>query len=262
MASWALPAGLRDQQRRLEYDTLPLAALRRKLGAELCSEELRMLYVALTRARERLILVGTVSTTQDKFCAKEVTDLEDGRAAGCGSAGRQHLSGLDRHGAASPPRRHRSRELADCEEEFPASCPGHFRIFTGLEAESRTAEPAPEEELPPPDPALTEELRQEMDWQYPWQDATELSSKFAISHLAEEVGEVEKPRFAARPAYLYKQGLTPAEKGSAMHTYMQFCSYPAAAPGRRCRAGAPDGRPLPHRGTGRCHRNRPHPHLL
>ena len=36
---------LRDQQRRLEYDTLPLAALRRKLGAELCSEELRMLYV-------------------------------------------------------------------------------------------------------------------------------------------------------------------------------------------------------------------------
>lgn len=34
---------------------------------------------------------------------------------------------------------------------------------------------------------------------------------------------------AARPAYLYKQGLTPAEKGSAMHTYMQFCSYPAAA---------------------------------
>ena len=40
---------------------------------------------------------------------------------------------------------------------------------------------------------------------------------------------MEKPRFAARPAYLYKQGLTPAEKGSAMHTYMQFCSYPAAA---------------------------------
>ena len=40
------------------------------------------------------------------------------------------------------------RELADCEEEFPASCPGHFRIFTGLEAESRTAEAAPEEELP------------------------------------------------------------------------------------------------------------------
>ncbi|MEI3580349.1 MAG: hypothetical protein V8Q30_10430 [Acutalibacteraceae bacterium] len=79
MASWALPAGCGIEQRRLEYDTLPLAALRRKLREELCSEELRMLYVALTRARERLILVGTVSTTQDKFCAKEVMDLEDGR---------------------------------------------------------------------------------------------------------------------------------------------------------------------------------------
>ena len=70
---------LRDQQRRLEYDTLPLAALRRKLGAELCSEELRMLYVALTRARERLILVGTIATTPDKYCAKLAADLEDGR---------------------------------------------------------------------------------------------------------------------------------------------------------------------------------------
>lgn len=220
---------LRDQQRRLEYDTLPLAALRRKLGAELCSEELRMLYVALTRARERLILVGTVSTTQDKFCAKEVTDLEDGRLPAAAVRGGSTYLDWIVMALLHHPDGTALRELADCEEEFPASCPGHFRIFTGLEAESRTAEAAPEEELPPPDPALTEELRQEMDWQYPWQDATELSSKFAISHLAEEVGEVEKPRFAARPAYLYKQGLTPAEKGSAMHTYMQFCSYPAAA---------------------------------
>ena len=220
---------LRDQQRRLEYDTLPLAALRRKLGAELCSEELRMLYVALTRARERLILVGTVSTTQDKFCAKEVTDLEDGRLPAAAVRGGSTYLDWIVMALLHHPDGTALRELADCEEEFPASCPGHFRIFTGLEAESRTAEVAPEEELPPPDPALTEELRQEMDWQYPWQDATELSSKFAISHLAEEVGEVEKPRFAARPAYLYKQGLTPAEKGSAMHTYMQFCSYPAAA---------------------------------
>ena len=193
------------------------------------SEELRMLYVALTRARERLILVGTVSTTQDKFCAKEVTDLEDGRLPAAAVRGGSTYLDWIVMALLHHPDGTALRELADCEEEFPASCPGHFRIFTGLEAECRTAEAAPEEELPPPDPALTEELRQEMDWQYPWQDATELSSKFAISHLAEEVGEVEKPRFAARPAYLYKQGLTPAEKGSAMHTYMQFCSYPAAA---------------------------------
>lgn len=154
------------------------------------------------------------------------------------------------------------RELADCEEEFPASCPGQFRIQIGLEAEPREAEETPEEELPLPDPALTEELRQEMNWQYPWQDATGLSSKFAISHLAEQVGQVEKPRFAARPAFLYKQGLTPAEKGSAMHTYMQFCSYPAAAPGCRCRTGAADRGTLLTEEQGACPLNRPSPHLL
>lgn len=158
-----------------------------------------MLYVALTRARERLILVGTVSTTQDKFCAKEVTDLEDGRLPAAAVRGGSTYLDWIVMALLHHPDGIALRELADCEEEFPASCPGHFRIFTGLEAESRMAEAAPEEELPPPDPALTEELRQEMDWQYPWQDATELSSKFAISHLAEEVGEVEKPRFGRTP---------------------------------------------------------------
>lgn len=220
---------LRDQQRRLEYDTLPLAALRRKLGAELCSEELRMLYVALTRARERLILVGTIAATPDKYCAKLATDLEDGRLPSAAVRGAGTYLDWVVMALLHHPNGIALRELADCEEEFPASCPGQFRIQIGLEAEPREAEETPEEELPLPDPALTEELRQEMNWQYPWQDATGLSSKFAISHLAEQVGQVEKPRFAARPAFLYKQGLTPAEKGSAMHTYMQFCSYPAAA---------------------------------
>lgn len=47
-----------------------------------------------------------------------------------------------------------------------------------------------------------------------------------------------------------------------MHTYMQFCSYPAAARD----ADAELERLMADRflteEPGRCHRNRPHPHLL
>lgn len=81
---------------------------------------------------------------------RSLTSRTDG--CGCGSAGRQHLSGLDRHGAAPPPGWRRFPGAGGLRRGIPASCPGHFRIFTGLEAESRTAEAVPEKELPPPDP--------------------------------------------------------------------------------------------------------------
>jgi len=49
-----------DRQRKIKYSTLARDAIRSKLGDEMLSEEVRVLYVALTRARERLILTGTL----------------------------------------------------------------------------------------------------------------------------------------------------------------------------------------------------------
>jgi len=45
--------------RRITYPTLPHQVLARRAAADTRAEELRILYVALTRAKERLILVGT-----------------------------------------------------------------------------------------------------------------------------------------------------------------------------------------------------------
>ncbi|WP_130616614.1 helicase-exonuclease AddAB subunit AddA [Cohnella abietis] len=44
---------------RVTYPTLPQLAIRRKLAAEMLAEEMRVLYVALTRPKEKLYLVGT-----------------------------------------------------------------------------------------------------------------------------------------------------------------------------------------------------------
>ncbi len=48
-----------DVPRRIIYPTLPHQVLARRAAAEARAEELRILYVALTRAKERLVLVGT-----------------------------------------------------------------------------------------------------------------------------------------------------------------------------------------------------------
>ena len=49
------PKGL-DRERMVEYSTLARRAVERKLNREMMAEELRLLYVAMTRAQEKLIL--------------------------------------------------------------------------------------------------------------------------------------------------------------------------------------------------------------
>ena len=50
-----------DYRKRLSYPSAPKNAIREKLKTETLSEEMRILYVALTRAREKLIITGIVN---------------------------------------------------------------------------------------------------------------------------------------------------------------------------------------------------------
>lgn len=65
------PKGL-DRERRVEYSTIARRAVSRALEREMLSEELRLLYVAMTRAREKLIL-----TLALKDAGKTIRDLSE-----------------------------------------------------------------------------------------------------------------------------------------------------------------------------------------
>ncbi|CAM3437779.1 helicase-exonuclease AddAB subunit AddA [Marinicrinis lubricantis] len=56
-----------DTELRISYPTLPNLAIRRKLRWEMLAEEMRVLYVALTRPKEKLFLVGTVKKMEKKI---------------------------------------------------------------------------------------------------------------------------------------------------------------------------------------------------
>lgn len=55
-----------DEGMRVSYPTLPNLAIRRRSQLELLAEEMRVLYVALTRPKEKMILVGTVKDLPKK----------------------------------------------------------------------------------------------------------------------------------------------------------------------------------------------------
>ena len=56
-----------DRQRRIEYTTLARMAIRSKLTEEMMAEELRVLYVAMTRAREKLIITATFKDAEKEL---------------------------------------------------------------------------------------------------------------------------------------------------------------------------------------------------
>ena len=61
-----------DYERKIEYNTLAKEAIRNKLLNETISEEMRLLYVALTRAKEKLIITG-----YDKNLEKSIKEKEE-----------------------------------------------------------------------------------------------------------------------------------------------------------------------------------------
>lgn len=56
-----------DYDKQIQYDTLSKASLRNKMLIETLSEEMRILYVALTRAKEKLIITGIKNDYQKDF---------------------------------------------------------------------------------------------------------------------------------------------------------------------------------------------------
>ncbi|MBS4008787.1 MAG: helicase-exonuclease AddAB subunit AddA [Clostridium sp.] len=56
-----------DTQKMVRYPSLPYLALKLAGEAEVRAEEMRILYVALTRAREKLILIGSARNLSDKL---------------------------------------------------------------------------------------------------------------------------------------------------------------------------------------------------
>ena len=88
--------------------------------------------------------------------------------------------------------------------------------------------PAEEMEQAQADKTLYEALRARVGYRYPYAALAQVPTKLAASDLSKEGGALA---FAAtrRPAFLRGERMTPAERGTALHTFMQFAFYEAAA---------------------------------
>ncbi|MCL2035156.1 MAG: helicase-exonuclease AddAB subunit AddA [Oscillospiraceae bacterium] len=215
----------RDYKAFKQFATVPMQSVRLETERVMRSEEMRILYVALTRAREKLIISAAVKSPLKKRLASLRAELENHRLPGY-LVGRMNsyagwiLSALLYHESAGALREFfGAREI----ETIPGDTDWEFIIRGRDEAEDVPAPDRPEASALP-DEAFLAELKARASYTYAFLPHTEIPAKLAVSDVAKgERGLLY--HFSQRPRFMTAEALTPAEKGNAMHKFMQFASY-------------------------------------
>ncbi|MBQ9963980.1 MAG: helicase-exonuclease AddAB subunit AddA [Clostridia bacterium] len=218
----------RDPVSYTRRHTLPWQGLLLMQRADDRAEELRILYVAMTRAREKLYLVTTVSDPAKRLSAlgalidPACETLSPSVIVDADSMSDWVLTALLRHPCAAALRQHagltEEAVLPDAQHIDISFCtpapPPSLSVRTQTAAE--------------PDETLMQRIRDNMAYDYPHRALAAIPSKMAASELT---ADPTRPELVAhtRPAFLSRGGLTPSERGTAMHTFMQFADYAAAA---------------------------------
>ena len=226
-----------DLQRRITYTTLPRMAVARKLTGEMTAEELRVLYVAMTRAREKLILVATF-----KDARRELDKLSKNASA---PAAPQVLESLNSYaGYILTPVLTRPEAACLLNESVPVAMTNDdtwdIRLTEAEQPQITTVKP--QKTAVQSFEARTEDIeaiKEKLNFKYPYESAQELPSKLTATELKgrftdmEAAEEAEKKLYHNkkirpydRPAFITEQtSLAAAERGTALHLAMQYIDY-------------------------------------
>lgn len=199
-----------DTDLRVSYPTMAHLAIRKRLRLETLAEELRVLYVALTRPKEKLFLLGTVrdaakSATKWSMAAEHrELALPDGMLAGA----RCYLDWLGpalmRHKDANA-----LRQLAGLPDTAPPPVlngePSRWNVFCGgteglaLAAAAREArDETVMQAIYKGEPvyhlhsSLTEQVETRLAWRYPYDQATGFFSKTSVSEMKRRITAEER----------------------------------------------------------------------
>ncbi|HEY0828228.1 MAG TPA: helicase-exonuclease AddAB subunit AddA, partial [Bacilli bacterium] len=236
-----------DAQLRLSYPALPNLAVKRRMRLETLAEEMRILYVALTRPKEKLFLVGTVKN-MDKQLQNWAQHLDHAEWYFPDYALAKARGFLDWIGPAliRHPQALKLRERGRIHgriPEFMRDEPSLWRI--SLIPQDHLVQAAASQEtvdagklgairqsqpLEGIAPEYESEISARLAWQYPYEEATTYFSKTTVSEMKRmmdikhrnlEFAFARKSVFR-RPRHMGQQRMSPAERGTIYHTLMQY----------------------------------------
>lgn len=219
---------LKDPATGAKYTTTAREAIALETARSAGAEELRVLYVAMTRAQEKLILVSSMRDAQSSL-EKAALEAAGGKPSAFTVRKAKSAAQWLLLCALAHPDGRELRQLAGVEQAVLAAedaSPWKIRLSAYEPGEDSTAEP--ERVMLPPNQELYEKLKVQAAFIYPFESSLEVPAKTAASKAAAKQGASRELNLT-RPAWLGEQGMTPAQRGIALHEFMQFADFPAAA---------------------------------
>ncbi len=212
-----------DEERHVSHTPLTFTGVATARQADEVSEDLRVMYVAMTRAREKLVLVHSMSNPEKALltAASEAVGNEPIRPdtiLSAVSSGQYLLAAAIRHPNFIAVRPYGYHDSLSCKVNWTVSCPDPIEGVEDVTVEQAAVQA---------DPALVDTLRERMTYRYPHEALFGVPAKLTASQLSHHRMQ-KKNITAARPAFLQEEGMTAAQKGTATHTFMQFADYAAA----------------------------------
>lgn len=228
------PKGL-DTERMVSFPTLARKAVASQLEREMMAEELRLLYVAMTRAREKLVLVCSLTggaRDLQRMAGDAGCPVEPQALLGMQAVSQWVLLPVLARPDADALRRAAGVEIPVTAEDCGPEWDIRWINGSGLAVEPPPCGAPPEEEA---DEDAGPGLEERLLWQYPFAGDVEIPSKLTATQLkgrdldgeaAEETPQPPRPVRFGRPRFASEEmGLTPAQRGTALHLVMQFIDF-------------------------------------
>lgn len=209
-----------NEERMYNIQSIPYSVIKSKSANELMSENLRVLYVAMTRAKEQFItfiscqnIERKMQTLYSKLIDGEITPYA---VKSCKSdADIILLCSLFHQNAGQ------LRELAGCRL---FANPADFDMSIDIDKSESLEEDEIKLEKAEYQESTVKEISDKLSYKYDYLPLSNVTSKMTASSLDDSDTNFEYIT-SSKPAFMNKAKMTPAMRGTAMHTFMQFCNY-------------------------------------
>ena len=223
-----------DMERSLKGETVAFNGILCREKQKLIAEEIRLLYVAMTRAEDRLVLSLSSKSLKDDISAAAVELGSVGLETGVSPVSSViSANSYAKWVLMTALLKDSSATLASYAELEPlalSSIP-NFKVSISdssvfNQVDDLSNEDATSKRLNLDFSADYSKLKEKFEFLYPNIAETLVPSKVSVTELIK--GDDNAFYFSEKPEFLSKAGLTPAERGTAAHKFMQFANYKAA----------------------------------
>ena len=219
-------------QKNAVVSTMPHQAVGLTLKRDEMSEELRILYVAMTRAKQKLIMLSSHNKI-DSYLSGVAAKLTDSRTILPYAVRNCYMfSQWITMCAMLHPDGKLLRDRAGCDIAPDSRVKFPMEVVIS-EGKNQSDEDAVEsvalvENITETDDKVIDTLKSNSDFEYKNQGISKLVNKISASELSHRLDSGEFDHILSTPVFMSNSTLSAAAKGTALHAFMQFCDFSTA----------------------------------